>query len=73
MPKTTCSVCKKDKFANPKAYEARIAKFGSLEEVAKQWICSECKPTKEKTEVPVTPDAAEENLPVPEPEIIPEQ
>jgi hypothetical protein len=70
MPKTTCSACKKDKFANPKAYEARIAKFGSLEEVAKQWVCSECKPQKEVAEVP---DAAAENLPVPEPEIIPEQ
>ena len=39
---TQCSKCGKMKFANPKAYATRIAKFGSLEEIAKNWVCREC-------------------------------
>jgi hypothetical protein len=41
--KVKCSSCKESKFTNPQAYEARIAKYGSLEEVEKKWICRDCK------------------------------
>jgi len=40
--KTTCSVCKKEKAANPKALETRIKKFGSMEAIAEKWVCREC-------------------------------
>lgn len=40
--KTKCSKCGNDKLVNPKALEARIKKYGSLEEIEKQWVCREC-------------------------------
>lgn len=55
--KTTCSVCKKEKSANPDALAARLKKYGSLEAIAKSWVCRDCaneakglepKPKKEK-------------------------
>lgn len=40
---TKCSKCKEDKFANPKAYESRLKKYGSLEKIETEWMCRECK------------------------------
>lgn len=42
MAKVKCSKCGKTKFVNPKAYEARLKKYGSLEAIEAQWACREC-------------------------------
>jgi len=41
--KVKCSRCGVEKFANENAYNARIKRYGSLEEVEKKWICNDCK------------------------------
>lgn len=56
MAKVKCSACGEKKFVNPQALIARVAKFGSIEEIEKKWICSSCaannKPAKEsKTKI----------------------
>jgi hypothetical protein len=43
-----CSKCKQKRFVNPKAFLARVKKYGSVEEIEKNWICRECKPKKVK-------------------------
>jgi len=42
MTKVKCSACGKMKFVNPQALTARIAKYGSVEEIEKKWKCSIC-------------------------------
>lgn len=42
MNKTPCSVCKQQKYANPKALEARLKKYGSMEGIAANWVCAPC-------------------------------
>lgn len=40
--KVKCSRCGKEKFTNENAYLNRIKKFGSKEEMEKNWKCREC-------------------------------
>lgn len=42
MAKVKCSACGQVKFVNPKAMEARLKKYGSIEEIEKVWKCREC-------------------------------
>ena len=54
--KTKCSKCGQLKKVNSNAYKARIKKYGTLEEVEKNWVCLDCRKEKktektEKTEV----------------------
>lgn len=37
-----CAGCGEDKFTNPKAYAKRLKKYGSREEMEKQWLCRPC-------------------------------
>lgn len=45
-----CSQCKTSKFANPQVYEKRVKKYGSIEEVEKDWVCRDCKKKEEVKE-----------------------
>lgn len=38
-----CSKCGLEKFVNPKAYEARLKKYGSVEKMQAEWVCRLCK------------------------------
>ena len=40
--KVSCSLCKKEKVVNPKALEARIIKYGSLQAINEKWVCRDC-------------------------------
>ena len=42
VSKVKCSRCGKSKFVNPQALIRRIAKYGSVEEIEKNWVCREC-------------------------------
>ena len=42
ITKVKCSVCKELKYVNPKALEKRIQKYGSVEEIESNWVCSKC-------------------------------
>ena len=54
--KVKCSKCEALKNTNPKAYEARLAKFeGSVERMEKEWICREC--SQEGKEVKIKPES----------------
>ena len=47
--KVKCSSCGSLKPTNPKAYESRVKKFGSVEEMESKWLCKVCaKALKEK-------------------------
>ena len=37
-----CSKCSEKKFTNKDAYEKRLAKYGTLEKMESEWICSKC-------------------------------
>lgn len=50
MAKVKCSACGQLKFVNPQALIARVAKYGSVEEIEKKWTCSSCNPGKKKTQ-----------------------
>ena len=41
--KVRCSKCGKLKMTNPFAWEARLKKYGSLEEMEKTWVCRGCR------------------------------
>lgn len=40
---TICSKCKQKKFTRAEVYAKRIAKFGSVEEMEKSYVCRNCK------------------------------
>lgn len=48
MKKVKCSKCGELKYANPKVYASRLAKYGTVEKMESEWICKNCKPKKEK-------------------------
>ena len=48
MQKVKCSVCKKEKDANPVVLAKRIAKYGSIEQIELKWVCRECAKQKEE-------------------------
>jgi len=39
---TKCSRCHISKYANPRALERRIKKYGSIENIENEWICQNC-------------------------------
>ena len=44
--KVKCSKCGELKFVNATALAARIKKFGSIEKIEAEWVCSKCQPEK---------------------------
>jgi len=48
--KVKCSRCGEAKFVNPQALEKRLAKYGSVEEIEKKWVCRKCLDAAEKIE-----------------------
>jgi len=69
MAGVKCSACGKMKFVNPKALKARIKKYGSIEEIERNWKCRLCEPEKVKKQKEAIKAVAEKSEEYEEPAI----
>ena len=53
-----CVKCGKDKFVRKDVYEARVAKFGSVEKLNAEYICRDCKRELREAAAPVVEESA---------------